>query len=140
MSVTKGKYNCPIPVIPIVTGVLGAISTVAFFATVYKPPETDRIIEKLVTVAVPYEVDKLIFIEKPIYIDKIVNVSSIETIHIPVPYQVEKTVYVDKFIEVPVDRIVYQDKVVEVPVEKIVYVDRVLVQPHDSNDFNSPCF
>ncbi len=129
--VTKGSYNYPIPVVPIVSGVLGAISTVAFFATVYKPPEAevkqvDRIIEKLVTVAVPYEVDKLIFIEKPVYIDKIVNVSSIETIHIPVPYEVEKLVYVDKLIEVPV--------------EKVVYVDRVLIQPHDSNDFDSPCF
>ena len=65
--------------------------------------------------------------------DKLINVSTIETIHIPVPtpYEVEKIIYIDKLVEVPVDRIVYQDKVVEIPVEKIVYVDRVLVQTHD---------
>lgn len=126
VSYNKKGTSC---LLPVTTAALGALATITF-TKIY-----DLFIQsksKAHIISVPYEVEKIIYIdkpynvsipyeiEKPVYIDKIINV--------PMPYEVEKTTYIDKFIEVPVE------------VEKIVYVDRVLIQPHDANDFNSPCF
>jgi hypothetical protein len=129
--------------LPIATAALGALSAITFthISNLFAKLETE-----VQVIPVPYEVEKVIYvdkiveIEKPFYIEKVLNIS--------IPYEVEKLIYMDKIINIPVptpyevEKTIYVDKFIEVPVEveKIVYVDRVLIQPHDSNDFNSPCF
>jgi hypothetical protein len=63
------------------------------------------------------EKEKIVYVDKPVYIEKIV----------------EKIVYVDK--PVYVEKKVYVDKIVEV--EKIVYVDRPLPPPPRGPDFTA---
>lgn len=59
-------------------------------------------------------VERIVEVEKPIYIDKVVEVEKI--------VEVEKPVYVDKIVEV--EKEVFVDKIVEV--EKEVFVDKVV--------------
>eukprot|EP00286_Rhodomonas_abbreviata_P023749 CAMPEP_0181294034 /NCGR_PEP_ID=MMETSP1101-20121128/3381_1 /TAXON_ID=46948 /ORGANISM="Rhodomonas abbreviata, Strain Caron Lab Isolate" /LENGTH=558 /DNA_ID=CAMNT_0023398657 /DNA_START=116 /DNA_END=1792 /DNA_ORIENTATION=- len=93
-------------------------------------------VERVVVQEVPVFVDKIVFKEVPVPVDKIVyqdRMVEIERViekEVMVPTLVERVVEVEKLVpvtkEVPVEKIVEVVKQIEVPVEKIVYVDKIV--------------